>query len=856
MTTFTGSGNLKPWGTRNNDPNPSTPFAFGGVSGEQPSSFQTNTPVTNPNNSFNRNNSLGIQTNNQFNESENTIALFGNRNNSFGNQTNNNATNSNFPNSFNRNNSFGNQTNNNATNPNSNSPNSSNRNNSFGNQTTNAATNPNSFNTNPNSNLFNRNNSFGIQTNNNAATNPNSNFTNSFNRNNSFGIQTTNATNPNSNSPNSFNRNNSFGTQTTNATNPNSNSPNSFNRNNSFGNQTTNATNPNSNSPNSFNRNNSFGNQTTNAATNPNSFNTNNQFGNTAPNLFNRNNPFGNTGTNENTLGNNQTNNPFNTSSPNTGNTAINPNGNIPNNNGISGNCNLSSDAANKIIKQQMMNALTREDWDTLLLLSNSIKSWGNDAPKELVQMADDAIRVCNAQGFTTELVYSNLMEFAQNGPTDVKLLKAKLASRKREERKEINDEIDAMTKNAKTILQKLQESKATEEDISEFKEKFYLDSDGQEQINEMKKSSPTILRKAVRLQTSNERKSTQDLIKEVKENTTDPWSVLGLTKSLYEKLLRIFGSVENLMDKYVGSNLYSIFIGTMIFKFATVFICNILKTGGVGVTLTNISTGIGILYGGSAIAAVLSLVLFYYMLTACYGFISQQAMAHTVAGTGVMALGTGQFIFFMVKRMIKVLSWGNCLVMLCSISKDILGLIADLTINNFSLTISGLTLCTSNYNDFVRSVFLKGTAQFFKYVLYSLCQTVGTISGMMIDPESGFALVDFCKLYAGMASGIIQIFNPDVAVEDVGNPAKIVASQEALSTFSKSLNMIWTHNWFQFDNFPGFVKYWTSWFPNRNEAGEYSLARFLFNLNPETASSLSDQDFSGLLGTFPLGTS
>jgi hypothetical protein len=510
------------------------------------------------------------------------------------------------------------------------------------------------------------------------------------------------------------------------------------------------------------------------------------------------------------------------------------------------------SNEANRIIKQQMMNALTREDWEALLLLSNSIKSWGNDAPPELLKMAEDSIRVCNSRGFTTELMYVNLLEYSQNGPTNVKLLKAKLASKKRELRKEINEDIDEMTKNAKTILQKLQESKASEEDISEFKEKFYLDKDGEEQINEIKKSSPTILRKAVRLQTTNERKMIQDLTNEVNENKTDPWTVLGLKESLYTRLLHIFGSVENFMEKYVVSNLYTIFLGTILFKFATVFICNILQTGfgaGVGVTLKGIATGLGTLYVGHVIAAVIPLILIYYITTACYGFISKSQMAHTVAGTGVLGLGTGYSLLLMMKRMLKLISWGGILWSMWSIATDLLGVIADLTINNIpSLTISGLTLCTSTYNEFVKNVFLKGVGESFRYLIYVLCQVFGTITGMGIG-DTTMKLVDVCGLYAGMSAGIMAILTPDVSVLDAGDVSKIVSSGSAWEILADSLNTIWEHKWFKFDKFDNFVQFWTGWFPTKNSNGEFFIARFLFDKNPSIVRGLKDDILRQLLG-------
>jgi hypothetical protein len=507
------------------------------------------------------------------------------------------------------------------------------------------------------------------------------------------------------------------------------------------------------------------------------------------------------------------------------------------------------SNEANRIIKQQMMNALTREDWEALLLLSNSIKSWGNDAPPELLKMAEDSIRVCNSRGFTTELMYVNLLEYSQNGPTNVKLLKAKLASKKRELRKEINEDIDEMTKNAKTILQKLQESKASEEDISEFKEKFYLDKDGQEQINEIKKSSPTILRKAVRLQTTNERKMIQDLTNEVNENKTDPWTVLGLKESLYTRLLHIFGSVENFMEKYVTSNLLSIFIGTILFKFATVFICNVVKIGFANVSLPTIGTGIGLLYGGSYIAAIIPLVLIYYMTTAAYGFISQTTMAQSISQSGVMGIGIGYTLFFMMKRFMKLISGFGVVWNLCSIAKDLLVVIASVTINNVpSLTVQGLSLCTTTYNEFVKSAFLPFMGGLFKYLMYSLCYTVGTISRM--DLVANFPIVDFCELYQGLASGIMAMFNPSVSVTDAGDPKKIVASQEALAIFSDSLSTIWQKKWFGASDFFDFVSMWTGYFPTKDESGEYSITKYLFGKNTYDANSLSKEEQSILLGT------
>ncbi len=874
MTTFTGTGKKVPWGQAIT----------------QNTSFGNNNPIQNINRNSNTNPTFGTLNNNPSSNMNQNIG-FGNNNppinqnpsfgniNPFANRNQNSNTNPTFGtlgnnNPMNQNPIFGNN------NPSANM----NQNIGFGTKNPPRNQNPSFGNINPSANInqnSNNNPKFGTVGNNNA-----------MNQNPIFGNN-----NPSANINQNSNNTPTFGTLVDN---------NPMNQNTKFGNnnlsaninQNTFGIFGNNNPP--INRNQTFGNNNPSANMNQNSlFNNNPTFGNNNPSanmnqnaLFNNNPTFGTLGNNNNPMNppinQNQifrNNYPTNTSiNQNRAFTtsSINPNPTFGKNNlivnrnsnptmnqspTINNNPNQTlqtntttfesqnnpqlyqiptnnqpcSESANKIIKEQMLNALTREDWETLLLLSNSVKSWGNDAPPELSKMANEATRVANAKGFTTELVYANLIEFSTNGPVDVKLLKAKLTSKKREERKEDNEEIDQMTKNAKTILQKLQESKTNEEDIAEFKEKFYLDENGQEQINEIKKSSRTILHKAVRLQTTNEVKMVQDLTREINENKTDPWTIVGLSKSLYQKLLSIYGTIDNFVEKYVRSNFFTIFLSTIILKFATVFICNVVKTGFAGINLSTIGAGIGFSYSLAFIAAVIPLALIYYMTTAAYGFVSQQSQAYSIAGAGLFAFGTGQMLLFWMKRFIITISSIGMLYNLCSLAKDLLLLIVDVTINKIpSLTISGMSLCTSTYNEFIKSVLLPKTGKFFQYLMYTLCKIVGTITKMNFN---GMILVDFCELYSGMVSGIMEVFNPMSSVEDIGDPAKIVASQSAWETLASSLNIMWTNNWFGFTDFPEFVTYWTSWFPNRNTFGEYSIARFLLNMNGAYVLSPSIKD-------------
>jgi uncharacterized membrane protein len=468
-------------------------------------------------------------------------------------------------------------------------------------------------------------------------------------------------------------------------------------------------------------------------------------------------------------------------------------------------------DALFETIKAQLNSCIARQDWETMLILSNTILSWKENASPDLKQMAEAAIKFCNSRGFTTELIFANLKEFAEHGPTDVKLIRTQIEKRKLADKRDNNREITRYERSAMSMLEKLKQETKEPDLITEFEGKFFLSAESKPQIANLRKTPAYILKTAVKLQTENEQRLVDQLTAEA-QKSSEPWLVFGLSQKLNDALVKVYGSLEAFVHHYVGSNLFIVLIGTMVFKFAVTFLCKALAKGA-SATIASWAAGIVTGYQAAFLGAIFPIVFFGIIFNVAFGltgYIAMGALEKTFAASFSMVH------FF--KSLWRWLSFGGVLYQLASVTKMAIGLICDFTINKIpglSLTPYGISACDSNYDEFVHTVMFPSFRTAAQALLYNMCHAFYVVSGWKV--AGGFPGTDLCALYNDLASTAAAIMHPPMTPAQLGD--YIPPSDAIQTTFVDLIYGIWSKGWnvsFGFPNgdFMGFAEWWAARVP------------------------------------------
>ncbi len=475
-------------------------------------------------------------------------------------------------------------------------------------------------------------------------------------------------------------------------------------------------------------------------------------------------------------------------------------------------------------LKALLNASVVREDWQTLLVIGNTIRSWDNVDP-ELLEMANISIAASNARGFTTESVYSNLQAFAEQQPNSVKLVQEKLAARKKEYKREAEEAISRVQKNAKSILQKLVDQKESPDIQNEFKDAFFLNEANKKEVKSIRDTPSHVLNEAIKLNTINQSQLEKMLLEEAKQ--PEPWKAFGITERLMGTLVTMFGSVEHFVRKYVESNLVHIYVMTMLFKFLAVFICKAIGYGGLAGGLAAAISGLTTSYALAFLSLTFGTIFFGFLVAFAMGSGAVYSLMTLPASLQAQALS----MYVLFKACSRYLLLGGVLYNIIGLAKTIIGLVCDLTINNFAATAVGLTFCDASYNDFATSVLLPKVGYLFRELMSTMCHTFFAATGLNIRP--GIAGLDFCTWYANIAGAIADML--DIANTTGEVPAQV--SNETQQILAQEIYKTWENpSWFgRFgfgpDKFDAFVSYIESWFGNLGKSRFNNLGAYLRKL-------------------------
>lgn len=491
-------------------------------------------------------------------------------------------------------------------------------------------------------------------------------------------------------------------------------------------------------------------------------------------------------------------------------------------------------------VEEHMLNLVHRQDWEALLLLSNSILLWSPDVSRDLYEAAKLAVASCNQRGVTTDNVYANLQEIAEHG--SVIDLRKRLDSIKKVEKVQMNEELKQYRTNAKTMSQTL-----TDPDLKkEFEEHFFLKGESHEALKRAQGSSFGISNMAIGIQERNAQRVEEELLVAIEKDPLNAHEQLGMSRRLYDALLLVYGSTALFINKYVRSRPIMFFVGILLLKFVLVYLCRAL-----GGTISSVASAFGTSYVVGAFTLALPIVLFGALLTSLtFGMRGARAQLMSLQGV-VGGIGSAGIT-------LGFLTWANTWLLMPGIVYEIAQLVksAVVFIYKNGLTTEGVSACSTTYTDFNKDVVFPGIRTMFTWIINGICEAI-THMGM-----GGLATsMDLCGVFRAILEYLPGIVSPDVSFAQMSEPfSNVPMSPEAQVGIVNNVFSIFSSGYwkqFNFQKWPDFADFWTSMlqWPSFSALLQYRHNLFLSNPNmkPDDVVKLMMSQLAGVGGAMTL---